>query len=212
MAKSSSGSQLTATIERKFFYRDGMRSSLKVTLASIGLNVILAAMLFWSISNKPEPRYFATNNAGGIIELKALNLPIKTKQGLLTWTSKAVTESYNYDFAKYRDQLQGLSIYYSKKGHEAYIDKLNSNGILDTIKSSQFIVAAVPNGAPVVDAEAVVQGVYSWKVTVPVLVTYTGKESATRKKLVQVIVRRASTLEKPDGLEIDSFVENSAPD
>lgn len=210
MAKSSSNGQLSATLERKFFYRDGMRSAFKITMLSIGLNVALASMLFYSITNKPEPRYFATNNAGGIIELKALNLPIKTKQGLLTWASKAVTESYNYDFAKYQDQIQGMSVYYSKEGHDAYVDKLNSNGVLDTIKKNQLIVSAVPSGAPVVDAEAVVDGIYSWKVTVPVLVTYTGKESATRKKMVQIVVRRASTLEKPDGLEIHSFVESSA--
>lgn len=203
--------QLVTTMERKFFYRDGMRGALKITLASVVLNIVLASGLFYSVSHQPQPKYFATNNAGGIIQIRPLSVPIVGRQALANWAVNAVTASYTYDFVNYRKQLSELEQYFTKDGHEAFLDKLDSSGTIEAVTQNRMVVSSVVAGAPVVDAAESVNGIYTWKITVPIQVTYNGaKDSGIRKKNVTLVIKRASTLEKEQGLAIDQLVEAGA--
>jgi intracellular multiplication protein IcmL len=201
---------LTTTIERKFFYRDGMRGALKVLLVSMVLNILLVAGLLYFASKKPpEPKYFATNNAGGLIELSSLDTPIVNLQGLNNWASKAVSSVYTYDFVNIDPQLENATNkYFSKEGKEAFLDQLSSSGAMDIVKNNKLVVSTTISGSPILENQGVLNGVYSWRLKIPATVTFQGaKEVENRKVSITLLISRASTLEKEFGLEIKQWNE-----
>ena len=68
-------------------------------------------------------------------------------------------------------------------------------------------MTGVVNGPPVISNQGEIDGVYSWRVQIPFLVTYQSAQTAEQKKFtVLVTVVRVPTAIDPLGIGIDQFV------
>lgn len=70
-----------------------------------------------------------------------------------------------------------------------------------------MLVSAVVIGSPVIAGEGQLNGVYMWKVEMPIDVTYTpfGQSPIKQKLVIKMNLRAISPLENPRGVVIDSF-------
>lgn len=201
-------SGLLDTIERKYFERDALRKAIVAILASIGLNILMVIALVITVLNTPDPKYFATNLKGGLIQLHPLNEPVVTQAGLLNWVVQSTTALYTYDFVNYRKQLNATEVYFSGDGFSKFTEQLKKSGVLDTVISSRMVVSAVPTGTPIVEAEGPLRGIYTWRVKIPIKVSYqSANEQATRDKMITLTIQRASTHEKDYGIAISQIIE-----
>lgn len=191
---------------RNTFYRDSYRRVLAVLLIMVLVNIVLAVALFYVISHKPEPKYFATTSDGKITRLYALSSPIVSTAELLQWATVAATAANTYNFVNYRKELQEASQYFTPAGWKEYQRELKGSRNLETVLAKKLTVNAVATGAPIILDQGVVAGRYKWKIQIPILLTY---ESSTTKinqpLLVTMLVTRVSTLETPNGVGIDAF-------
>lgn len=191
---------------RNNFYRDSYRRVLTGFLLMVVINLILAATLIYLITHRPKPEYFATTSDGRIIQLYPLTMPVISTADLLQWATVAATSVNTYNFVNWRQELQAASSYFTPTGWKEFQDALKASRNLETVMARKLTVSAVATGAPVVLDEGIVNGVYKWKVQLPILITY---ESASTKisqpSLVTMLVTRVSTLETPKGIAIDGF-------
>ena len=193
---------------RNEFYRDKFRMMATATpllvfalLVSIALNVML-------VNRKPVNHYFTVDLAGRVIPVRALSEPYVTDAMLLNWVTEKVAKAYQMDPQNYRAQVGELEPFFTTEGYQQYIESLKSSGTIDLITKNLLVSSAVPMKTPVVvERNTTAEGVYYWRIQIPMLVDYrSSTKSAQKKRLVEVVVVRRQTLESPQGIGISQFV------
>ena len=196
---------------RNSFYRDSYRRVLIVLLISIIINISLAAVLVYMITHPPLPRYFATSINGRITPLFALDEPNQSDSAVLQWANQAAIAAFSYNFVNYREELQAASGFFTGAGWKQFLDALQESNNLDAVKAKKLIVSAVATRAPIILRKGVLNGRYSWRVQMPILVTYqSASEFSQSNNIVTMLIRRVSTLNSPRGIGISQFVVGPA--
>jgi intracellular multiplication protein IcmL len=192
---------------KRNFYRDSYRLVVVALLVALLIIAGLVGTVYYQLTHKPTPQYFATTSDGKLIPMIPMDQPNLSDHSLLLWVENAVTSLYTFDFLNFRQTFQSDSQYFTKAGWSAYLDQLQASRNMDAVQSKKLTVRAVPSGAPVILSQANIDGVYSWRVQIPILVTYESlSETFNQSLLVTLVIRRLSTLSSKYGIGISQFV------
>jgi intracellular multiplication protein IcmL len=192
---------------RNNFYRDNYRRVVGALLLMIFINLILGAMVFYQIANRPAPQYFATSVDGRITALYPLSDPMIPPSELIQWANRAAVAAYTYNFVDYREALQQVQNNFTPDGWKYFEEALKGARTLETVLAKKLVVSAVATGAPVILEQGVINGRYAWKVQMPLLVTYQSPNEQTQQPIiVTMTVSRVPTINTPRGIAIVSFV------
>lgn len=142
-------------------------------------------------------------------EVFPLNEPNVTPTSLLKWVTQAVTSAYTIDFYHYQDTMDNLKQYFTYDGYINYVNSVNASGSLKKIIADKLVVGAVAIDTAVILQEGMMNGVYSWKVQLPLLLTYQGASTTNTKKtiVVNVLITRVPTNLAPKGIGIAQIVD-----
>lgn len=196
---------------RNNFYRDNYRRLVLSLMFLLFIVIFLVGVIFYQIYNRPESKYFATTTDGRIMQLFPLSEAMLSPGELLQWTHRAAVAAYTYNFVDYHDAMQTLQNQFTPSGWKYYEDALKISRTLEMVIAKKLIVSAVATGAPVILDQAVINGVYAWKVQIPLLVTYQSPNEKTQQSMiVTIIVSRVPTVDMPKGIAIVSFVSSTA--
>lgn len=202
---------LTAVTLRNNFYRDGQRKTMLALLVSMIVNFIMASLLVYLLTNPPPPKYFATSINGRITPLFPLNEPNQSDSAVLQWANQAAIASFTYNFVNFRDELQASSGFFTAEGWTQFLNALQQSNNLDAVKAKKLIVSAVATRAPIILQKGLLNGVYSWRVQMPILVTYqSASEFSQQNNVVTMLITRVSPLNSPRGIGISQFVVGPA--
>jgi intracellular multiplication protein IcmL len=196
---------------RNNFYRDNYRRLVGSLMVLLVVIVSLVGVVFYQIINRPEPKYFATTVDGRIMQLFSLSEAMLSPSELLQWAHGAAISAYTYNFVNYRDAMQQLQNQFTADGWVYYENALRTARTLEMVIAKKLVVSAVATGTPVILDQAVISGKYSWKVQIPLLVTYQSPNEQTQQSMiVTMIVSRVPTVDMPKGIAIVSFVSSAA--
>lgn len=189
-------------------YQHDSQGRLSLLLMSVvGLCFVLALFLGYVIVNPPQPQYFATSVNGRITPLVALEEPNQSDSAVLQWANQAAIAAFTYNFVNYRDELLAASRYFTATGWQQFTDALSQSNNLDVVKAKKLIVSAVATRSPIILQKGVLNGVYSWRIQMPILVTYqSASEFSQQNNVVTMLVTRISTLESARGIGISQFI------
>jgi intracellular multiplication protein IcmL len=195
---------------RNEFHRDGYRRAQKII---VGLSVALAAMtavnagLAFVVARGPERTFFAATEDGRVIQLTPLNEPLLSDERVLAFAAEAAPGAHTFDFSNFRAELQESSKDFTTRGFQSFIKALETSGNLDAVVKRKLAVTAVPTQAPVIVARGLVNGVYTWRLQMPMLVTFQSASEVVKDDItVELTVVRRPTTESPKGIGIDQFV------
>jgi len=192
---------------RNNFYRDNYRRLVGALLVLLVAIIMLIGTVLYQIMNRPEPRYFATTVDGRIMQLFPLSEAMLSPGELLQWAHRAAIAAYTYNFVSYRDAMQQLQNQFTPDGWRYYEDALRVSRNLEMVIAKKLVVSAVATGTPVILDQAVIDGRYSWKVQIPLLVSYQSPNEQTQKPVIaMMIISRVPTVDMPKGIAIVSFV------
>lgn len=196
---------------RNTFYRDGHRRALQILFVSIFINILLAVLFAYVITHPPEPRYFATSINGRITPLTPLNEPNQSDSAVLQWANQATVAAFTYNFVNYREELQASSGFFTAEGWTQFLNALTQSNNLDAVKAKKLIVSAVATRAPVILQKGELNGRYSWRIQMPILVTYqSANQFSQQNNVVTLLVTRVNPLNSPRGIGIAQFVVGPA--
>lgn len=202
---------LTKVMMRNDFYRDGQRKMVVALLIAFIVNFILAGLLVYIITHPPLPQYFATSINGRITPLLPLNEPNQSDSAVLQWANQAAIAAFTYNFVNYRDELQASSGFFTADGWTQFLTALQQSNNLDAVKAKKLIVSAVATRAPIILQKGILNGRFSWRIQMPILVTYqSASEFSQQNNVVTMLVTRVSTLNSPRGIGISQFVVGPA--
>lgn len=195
---------------RNNFYRDNYRRVVGALMILLVIVVTLVGVVFYQIVNRPEPKYFATTVDGRIMPLFSLSEAMLSPGELLQWAHRSAITAYTYNFVNYRDAMQQLQNQFTPDGWRYYEDALRTARTLEMVIAKKLVVSAVATGTPVILDQAVISGRYSWKVQIPLLVTYQSPNEQTQQAMiVTMIISRVPTVDMPKGIAIVSFVSST---
>ncbi|MDP3559524.1 MAG: type IVB secretion system apparatus protein IcmL/DotI [Legionellaceae bacterium] len=197
---------------RNDFYRDGQRKAWLVLIASMALNIFMGWLLGYLLTHPPSPRYFATSINGRITPLIPLNEPNQSDSAVLQWANQAAIAAFTYNFVNYRDELQASSGFFTSEGWSEFLNALESSNNLAAVKAKKLVVSAVATRAPVIlEKGPMSTGKYSWRIQMPILVTYqSASEFTQQNNVVTLLVTRVPTINSPRGIGIEQFVVGPA--
>lgn len=154
-----------------------------------------------------EYRYFVTDPAGRITEISAINRPIQSQEMVLNWATQSISKAYSMNFANYAQQLKDIEPSFNDAGWRGYQEALKTSGYLDKMLANQYATSAVPKSAPVVVAQGDLNGVWAWRLQIPLIVSYkSASVSQTQEITVDVVVVRRPETENPSGLAIAQII------
>lgn len=202
---------LTVVALRNKFYKDSQRKVILALLIAIVVNVVLASLVVYMITHPPAPKYFATSINGRITPLFPLDEPNQSDSTVLQWANQAAIAAFTYNFVNYRDELQASSGFFTAEGWDQFLGALEQSNNLDAVKAKKLVVSAVATRAPIILQKGVLNGRYSWRVQMPILVTYqSASEFTQQNNVVTMLITRVSTLNSPRGIGISQFVVGPA--
>lgn len=201
---------LTVVSLRNEFYRDSYRKVMIILLISVFLNMALGTLLYYMISHPPAPKYFATSINGRITPIYALDEPNQSDPSVSQWAIQAAIASFTYNFVDYRKNLQAASEFFTAEGWLNFMQALGSSNNLAAVKAKKLIASAVATGAPVIMQKGLLNGRWSWRIQMPILVTYQSPSVFTQNSYtVTMLIQRVSTLNSPQGIGISQIVVGS---
>ncbi|KGP62566.1 type IV secretion protein DotI [Legionella norrlandica] len=202
---------LTVVALRNKFYKDSQRKVILALLVAIVVNIVLASLVVYMITHPPAPKYFATSINGRITPLFPLDEPNQSDSAVLQWANQAAIAAFTYNFVNYRDELQASSGFFTAEGWDQFLGALQQSNNLDAVKAKKLVVSAVATRAPIILQKGVLNGSYSWRVQMPILVTYqSASEFTQQNNVVTMLITRISTLNSPRGIGIAQFVVGPA--
>ena len=194
-------------ILRNEFYRDNYHRVMLTLLLSVVINVALGGVLSFQLTHPPQPRYFATSINGRITPIVALNRPNQSEASVLQWANQAAIAAFSYNFVNYREELQAASLFFTPEGWRQFLQQLSNSNILDTVKAKKLIISAVAKQTPIILDKGVLNGRYSWRVQIRLLVTLQALGVFQQENyIVTMLITRVSTVDYPRGIGIAQFV------
>jgi intracellular multiplication protein IcmL len=198
---------------REGYLKDNSR---KILIALILCVVVILAQIIvitYVVTHPPEAKYFATSTDGRIMPLIPLEEPNLSQAALLQWANTAATAAYNYDFVNYREALQEASAYFTPDGWNSFMQALNESGSLQNVIDKKLMVTAVATGAPVIVDQGVLDGTYTWKVQMPMLINYqSASQNQQHSVTVTMLITRVATLTSARGIGIAQFIVSNSGD
>ena len=201
-------SAIEAVIARNKFYKDSYRLVTIALIASVIILCMLVTTIIYMINHPPAPRYFASTNDGRIMQIVPLDQPNLTQSQLLQWANTAAIAAYTYSFSNWRRQLQALAEYFTPEGWQQFMTALNASNNLDAVKTKKLIVSATTTGPAVLEKEGLFKGRYTWKVHIPLLVTYQGANNQFTQQslMITMIITRLPTLTSVRGVGVTQLI------
>ena len=202
---------LTIVAMRNTFYRDGQRKLVIGFLFSLLLNVMLGLAFTYIITHPPAPKYFSTSINGRITPLVPLDMPNQSDSAVLQWANQAAIAAFSYNFVNWRQELQAASGFFAPTGWDQFNEALKASNNLRAVIENKLVVSAVATSAPIILQKGILNGVFSWRIQMLILVTYqSASEFSQSNNTVTMLVTRVDTLNYPRGIGIAQFVVGPA--
>lgn len=193
---------------RSDFYKDNFRRMVWVLLISLVLNVILACSLIFFSHQTPRTYYFATTSDGRLIPVVPLVSPNMSDTAVTNWVSNNLPQVYALDFVHYRSQLQAMQGIFTSFGWQQFIQA--SAPFLSNIVNQQLVTSATLTNVPIVVQKGLINGVYSWQIQVPLLIsTQRANQESTQNVIVRLIVQRTNNIVSGQLLGISQIVQQN---
>jgi len=159
---------------------------------------------------RPDETYYIDDPAGNTTEVFPLSEPNVTPSSLIKWITQAATSIYTIDFYHYQDNIDSAKEYFTAAGYQDFMTSLKASHSLNKIIKDKLIVSAVATGTAVILQEGPLRDVYTWRIQVPLLITYQGAStSSTQKEIaVSLLVTRVPTDQAPKGIGIAQVVDS----
>ncbi len=192
--------------QKNLLYRDHYRRTIKGIVVMSVLSIILTVILMGLIISQEQPKYYATTTTGRVVPMHSLSEPVITNKYLLQWASLATRAAFNMDWVHYQSDLQKAKSDFTTDGWNKFMKAMKKSGLLSTVRDQKLQMSAIVSGSPIIVNTGVIHGRFTWRVELPVLVTFTSASQTKESHwLVTMNIQRISTLDAYKGIQISDF-------
>lgn len=191
---------------RNDFYRDNFRRMVWVLLICLVIIAVLVVGLLTMANRKPQSYYFASTTDGRIIPLAPLQMPVISDEAVRSWVARNVPQIYTLDFVHYRQQYQRLRQYFTPFGWEQFTSAFSDQ--LNKVVSQRLITSASPSNVAIITGKAVIDGVFSWRIQMPLVISIQkGDSQSVERVILRLVVQRVNNIGSNELLGISQIIQ-----
>ena len=141
------------------------------------------------------------------VNLTTLDMPVKSVDEISSWAAQVGVSLFTVDFATYNTQYVRLEEFFTPVGWQGLQKAILTSGWLAALIDKKLTATAVLQHPPIVTKRGILNGVYSWSITYPILVTYeSASETRKENRVVSMVIKRvpADFAKGQVGLAVDS--------
>jgi hypothetical protein len=176
---------------------------------SIALAILAILLIVLIPFMEPIYHYYARDPAGEEVTMNALIVPNMTNRAVISWAVTSVTEIMTIGFGDLFPQLQAQNNRFTGEGWKSFVEAFRKQQIRELFKGHQIVLTTAPSDTAVILAQGPnKQGVYQWKVQVPVIMTYATNNNVSQghHAIVTLIIVRAPPDQNPSGVAIKKIL------
>ena len=189
----------------------GQRNRYRMLVKWLTISAIVAAaqvaVLIFMLINPASGKFYVTTRNGDVLPVQPLSAPIVTDAYISSWAGMRVRSAFSLDFSKYGKELSQLQGSFTERGWAQFQSAVSKANIVKQLQNEKMIVTSVVTSTPVILKQGVLQGSYTWRVSVPLLVSFVSASADTKRQLnVTLLVRRVPVMDVKNGIQIDYFL------
>ena len=192
------------------FYRSAYKNRLNFLILMVFLNALLLVWICYWVTHHKKPDYFmVTAKAPGEERRErifSIDQPVVSSAELFQWATISAITLNTYNFVNWRQVFQEASANFTPEGWKEFLNAFLISKTLDTVIERKLSVSAVAINAPVIKQKGMLNGVYKWKVQLPLLLTYESASKTTfQPVLVTMLITRTASADIFRGIAIEAF-------
>lgn len=196
-----------AIIESSDWNKSQYKKMASSTLVLTITNVLTAFALFISVGINLKPTetvYFAMDENMMITPLIALDQPYLKDAVLTNFVSNILSETLSFSYANVDTHFETVRDNYSADGFNGIIRSIEQNKIREVIQTSRLNLITNISGNPVIVNKKLVDGVHTWFIKTPLLLSFESTRGVIQKKnlTAKTVVQRVPTIANPKGIQI----------
>lgn len=181
------------------FAEDGSLATLQMRMKEIEVRLSLLEREVSELKESKTPS----------VPLDQSNLP---SQEVLNWAAKGIVEIYTYNYKNFPQVLTGIRRHFTSEGYDSYMKALDESKNLIAVQDKKLAVSAIATGNNKIVREGNVNGLYTWDVQIPILVTYQSPtETISQNLVVDAEIVRVKNTESAVGIAFHSITASLAP-
>jgi intracellular multiplication protein IcmL len=183
-----------------------------VTLLAVPALALAVTVLAVLLARGQGRLYFAVTPDLRVMEMAPVSEPFVSPQALLNWAGETVTRAMSLDFLHWRRKLGDVRPDFDPEGFASFVNALTEGGHISKIVSERLNLSAVMEGAPVIVSQGVERGRMTWRIEMPVVVSYQTSSgvAATQRLLAEVTAQRVPPSQNPRGVVIRQVILSRA--
>lgn len=187
--------------------RDRYRILMKWLTIAYFVAAIQIIVLIVMLINPALGKFYVTTRNGDVVPVQPLSAPIVTSKYISSWAGMRAQAAFTLDFVKYAKELDALQPYFTDRGWSQFHNAIVKANIVDSLQSEKMVVTSVVTSTPVILKQGVLDGAYSWRVKVPLLVSFVSASDNTKRNLtVTLVIHRVPVMDVKNGIQIDYFI------
>lgn len=187
------------------FYRDGFRLLLITTPLIVAALIVACVVAAKALSAPVLTRYVAVDRNNRVIPIVPKSERFVSDGDLSKFAAEAILRSYRIDGVNYNSEILDLANFFTGPGFEGFKKMLADSKTVEFLAASKSVASPEPLGPAVIVRTMVTDGVFQWEVRMPIKVNYIGTTSGSRTFVVDVVIDRMETIERPDAVGISQF-------
>ena len=207
--KSNESSGLEAVIMRNIYYRDQLKLSRLVLYVLFFINICLGYGVYYKVTHPAAPQFFPATEDGRLFQAHPYSDPVLGNDFVEQWAMQSLRTAFSLDYLHWKQQLTQASYNFTSTGWQYFLQAFKANNNLSAIEANKMVCDIKLTGSPNIINHGVVNGVYTWKIEVPVeLVFSSGATSINQTAMVTMLVQRANVVKYPQRIAINQILVN----
>lgn len=191
------------------------RLAFAALMSFIAMIVCLVSMLL--VTGKPvPPQYIPVTEDGRLLPLVPLNQPSVDDGTIGQFALNTVRELNNYDYMSWRDQTLVAQPRFLPSAWNEYRKAFDQSNIIKTVTDRKMIVIGRPTGNVEIENKGISDGVFTWRVAVPLEIQYVAHADATAsqgpgalsaRRRATLYIQRVPPTVSPGGIAVRVYQE-----
>ena len=187
--------------------RDRYRLLIKWSIIGCLVAAIQLLTLIFMLINPALGKFYVTTRNGDVIPVHPLSEPIVTDTYISSWAGMRAQSAFTLDFVKYGKEFGTLQPYFTDRGWQQFRNAINDANIVDSLQHEKMVVTSVVTSTPVIVKQGVLNGAYTWRVRVRLLVSFVSASANTKREVsALLVIRRVPVMDVKNGIQIDYFI------
>lgn len=193
------------------------RLAFAALLSVVAMGVCMVS-LFLVVGKKVPPQYIPVTEDGRLLPLVPLNQPNVDDGAIGQFALNTVRELNSYDYISWRDQLLVAQPRFLPASWTEYRKAFDQSNIIKTVTDRKMIVLGRPTGNVEIENKGVSDGVFTWRVAVPLEIQYVPHAEAnvgpgqaqgalSAKRRATLYIQRVPPTLSPSGIAVRIYQE-----